>query len=82
MIQMRNVSNQIVEIVRWESSCFCVELPEVPLLFNPSQSHTVAVRVDLAREPNYSGLLRVEVRGYDATGNPALVAWVELNVVT
>lgn len=78
---LTNSGTRPVEVVRFESSCPCLQIA-VPQQVVPGSQVLIDVDLDLRNEPGFSGGLSIEIRGWTIVGEPAFFLVVEVNVLS
>jgi hypothetical protein len=71
-LRLTNRGTDPVEIEAVESGCHCLTLQGAPQVVSPSQTIRMLLRLDLGKEPAFTGNLRVHVAGTDAIGRLGL----------
>jgi hypothetical protein len=73
-VTVRNPNDRRVVIDAFESSCPCLRAVSVPVIWEPGTEKTIEFELDLAREPDFSGLLAIAVYGRTASRELAIRA--------
>jgi hypothetical protein len=80
-ITLVNNSSDTVEIEHIESSCDCFRVDLGRNVISPGEEINATLTLDLVREPDFVGAMRLEVTGFTKTGATAFVIHVDTNVV-
>jgi hypothetical protein len=79
-LHVRNPQDQSVTIEQVQSSCPCLEARGLPLVLAPGEEGTLAFVLDLAREREFTGRLRIDFRALTAAGATVFSASVQASV--
>jgi hypothetical protein len=79
---LENPHDREVTVYEIESSCPCLHARGLPWHFSAREGRSVPLQLDLAREPDFSGRLLLEVRGKAGLKTEAFRARVMVRVVT
>ncbi len=66
-----NAGSNVVEIAKVETSCDCLDVELSRRIAKPGEKLLGVVKLDLAKEPGFTGNLAIEVKGLAKTGELA-----------
>jgi hypothetical protein len=69
MITLRNPGPQPVSVERIETGCSCLRVGPAPIRLGPGESAALTVAFDPSHDPDFRGMLSIDVDGHDATGS-------------
>lgn len=80
-VTLTNTSAQPLEVVRLEASCECLTAEPRRFTLAPGQTLPLKLILDLAVEPKFVGLMRVDLEGFTAVQVRALHVQADVAVV-
>lgn len=69
-----------VTIQRIETSCPCLEVAPVPIEIASGRSGEIVVRFNSTEDPDYRGVLGIEVTGYNPSGKSVMEMRIDLEI--
>ncbi len=82
VIHLQNPHDRTVVVEQLETSCPCLEVKNLPWRFSPGQERKFALRLDMGREPDFSGRLTIRMSASTAQGEHAMRCHVQVQVVS
>ncbi len=79
-LSVRSTQAAPLTLSRVETSCSCVGLAPVPTQIGPGESKTLDVTFDSSSEPEFEGVLSVEITGYLSDGRIGFRTLAKLNI--
>ncbi len=80
-VLLNNRRNETVAVERMAASCPCLEAAEGRYVLAPRDELSLPLDLDLSKEPEFTGPLLIELRGWTALEEVAFVVRIELRVV-
>jgi hypothetical protein len=75
-----NSRNQIIDLVRIDSSCPCLAV-DVPPRIAPGEQVVSCAKLDLRGDPDFTGEVAIEIQGWTTAGEQAFLVVVDVRVL-
>jgi hypothetical protein len=76
---LTNPGNRTIDLAKIDTSCPCLTV-DVPLRIPPSDKVEGRAKLDLSDEPNFTGEVAIEIKGWTSGGEPAFLVVAAVRV--